>query len=149
MATYNVRFEENDNLAAPNNRQRREAKDIIEDNLPTFIDRNSRSGTLKSTRLVRLYLQGQFDENGIRYANLQIQLNATTASDGKTDETGEELDDESKKEGVDVADGNRPKRTTIAIALMPCGEEIPEDIMKEAFNGSLDYRKKATIFKLT
>ena len=139
MAAYDVKFEVNNNIASPNNKQRREAKEIIEDNLPTSIDKNSGGRTLMKKRRVRLDLQGQFLSNGIRYANLQIQLNATTKSDGLTDESSEE-------DGEDlVTDGGGS--TTIAIVLMPSGEEIPEDIMKKAFNGSLDARKKATILK--
>jgi hypothetical protein len=91
-----------------------------------------------------LDLQGQFNHaNGIRYANLQIQLNATTTADGLTDESEEE------GEGVDCTDGGggRNRSTTIAIVLMPCDEEIPQHIMKRAFNVSLIDGKKATIFK--
>ena len=137
MAAYDVKFEVNNNIASPNNKQRREAKEIIEDNLPTSIDKNSGGRTLMKKRRVRLDLQGQFLSNGIRYANLQIQLNATTKSDGLTDESEEEGEDV-------VTDG--PRSTTIAIVLMPSDMEIPEAIMKEAFNGSLENGVKATIF---
>lgn len=144
MSTYEVRFEASNRISASNKKQREEAKEIIEHSLPTFIDKHSRSGTLKKTKLVRLDLQGQINNsnaNGIRYANLQIQLNSTTAFDGPTDESEEDGGD------VDCTDGGGPKRTTIANALMPIGEQIPENIMKKAFNGSLDAGKKATIFK--
>ena len=141
MSTYDVRFEASNNIAASNKKQREEAKEIIEDNLPTFIDKSCRSRTLKNTKRVRLDLQGLCNSNvnGIRYANLQIQLNATTVFDG--------LDGESEEVGVDVIDGGGRRSTTIANVLMPSGEEIPEDVMKRAFNGSLDNGKKATIFK--
>ena len=75
MPTYDVRFEASNDIAGANNRHMREAKAIIEDSLPTFIDKHSRSGTLVKKTLVRLNLQGQFNKNGIRYANLKIQLN--------------------------------------------------------------------------
>jgi len=92
--------------------------------------------------LVRLDLQGLFNnKNGIRYANLQIQLNKPRmgTQGGEEDEEVEE----------DIAEGalGKPRSTTIAIVLMPCGEVIPENIMKKAFNCSLDDRKKATIIK--
>lgn len=91
---------------------------------------------------VRLGLQGQFNgkKNGIRYSNLQIQLNKQ-----KLDTQGE-----AEKEKVKEAEGAYEKRksTTIALVLMPCDEKIPETIMKQAFNGSLDNREKATIFKI-
>ena len=140
MSTYEVRFEASNRISASNKKQREGAREIIKDSLPTFIDKDSRSGTLKKTKLVRLDLQGQINNsnaNGIRYANLQIQLNSTTASEGPTEEG----------EDVDCTDGGGPKRTTIANVLMPSGEQIPENIMKKAFNGSLDAGKKATIFK--
>ena len=121
-------------------KQKEQAKEIIEDRLPTFIEKNRGSGTLVQKKLVRLDLQGQFNNNSIRYANLQIQLNAMTASDGLTDESEEEDDDV-------VTDGGGPKRTTIATVLMPSGERIPYDIMKTAFIGSLDNGEKATIFR--
>jgi len=135
-----MRFEATDNMAHSNKKQRRDAKEIIEYSLPTFIDKNGRSGTLKNTKRVRLDLQGFCNntDNGIRYANLQIQLNATTASDGLTDESEEEGEDL-------VTDG--AGCTTIAIVLMPSSEQIPEDVMKRAFNGSLNNGTKATIFK--
>ena len=140
MAAYDVKFEVNNDITSPKYKiQRTEAKEIIEDKLPTFIDKNSGSGTLEKTKYVRLDLQGQFTSNGIRYANLQIQLNRMTKSDGLTDESEEDEEDV-------VTDGRGS--TTIALVLMPSGEKIPEDIMKRAFNGSLDARKKATIFKL-
>ena len=90
-----MRFEASNNIAASNRTQRKEAKEIIEDSLPTFIDKNSRSGTLVKKTLVRLDLQGQYysNVNGIRYANLQIQHIATTAFDGLTGESEEEGED--------------------------------------------------------
>ena len=140
MSTYKVKFEKNNKMALFKKKQKKEAKEIIEDSLPTFIEKNSGSGTIVKKKLVRLDLQGQFNDNSIRYANLQIQLNALTASDGLTDESEEEYED-------DVADGGGPIRTTIATVLMPSGEKIPYDIMKTAFNGSLDNGEKATIFR--
>jgi hypothetical protein len=145
MSTYRVDFETSNKIAASNSKQRKGAtKEIIEDRLPTCIDKHSRSRTLVNTHYVRLDLQGQFNHaNGIRYANLQIQLNATTTADGLTDESEEE------GEGVDCTDGGggRNRSTTIAIVLMPCDEKIPEITMKQAFKGSLEGKKKATIFK--
>ena len=140
MSTYKVKFEKNNKMALFKKKQKKEAKEIIEDSLPTLIEKNRRSGTLVNGKLVRLDLQGQINNNSIRYANLQIQLNALTASDGLTDESEEEDED-------DVADGGGPIRTTIATVLMPSGEKIPYDIMKTAFNGSLDNGEKATIFR--
>ena len=139
MSTYDVSFEENNNIGNSNNRQKREAEEIIENDLPIIISGNRRIQKLVKKRLVRLDLQGTFLINGIRYANLQIQLNATTAFDGLREEEGED----------DVTDGGggRNRSTTIAIVLMPCDEEIPQDIMKSAFKVSLDEGKKATIFK--
>ena len=140
MSTYKVKFEKNNKMALFKKKQKKEAKEIIEDSLPTFIEKNSGSGTIVKKKLVRLDLQGQFNDNSIRYANLQIQLNALTASDGLTDESEEEDEDV-------VTDGGGPIRTTIATVLMPSGEKIPYDIMKTAFNGSLDNGEKATIFR--
>ena len=86
-------------------------------------------------------LQGQFNKNGIRYANLQIQLNQP-----RMGTQGGEEDEEVKE---DIAEGalGKPRSTTKAIVLMPRDENIPENIMKTAFNGSLDDGMKATIFK--
>ena len=140
MSTYKVKFEKNNKMALFKKKQKKEAKEIIEDSLPTLIEKNRRSGTLVNGKLVRLDLQGQINNNSIRYANLQIQLNALTASDGLTDESEEEDEDV-------VTDGGGPIRTTIATVLMPSGEKIPYDIMKTAFNGSLDNGEKATIFR--
>jgi hypothetical protein len=140
MSTYKVKFEKNNKMVLFKKKQKKEAKEIIEDSLPTFIEKNSGSGTIVKKKLVRLDLQGQFNDNSIRYANLQIQLNALTASDGLTDESEEEDEDV-------VTDGGGPIRTTIATVLMPSGEKIPYDIMKRAFNGSLDNGEKATIFR--
>ena len=140
MSTYKVKFEKNNKMALFKKKQKKEAKEIIEDSLPTFIEKNRRSGTIVNGKLVRLDLQGQINNNSIRYANLQIQLNALTASDGLTDESEEEDEDV-------VTDGGGPIRTTIATVLMPSGEKIPYDIMKTAFNGSLDNGEKATIFR--
>ena len=139
MSTYDVSFEENNNIGNSNNKQKREAKEIIENDLPIIIGGNKGIQNLVMKKLVRLDLQGTFLRNGIRYANLQIQLNAMTASDGLREEEGED----------DVTDGGggRNRSTTIAIVLMPCDEEIPHHIMKGAFNGSLIDGKKATIFK--
>jgi hypothetical protein len=139
MSTYDVSFEENNNIGNSNNRQKREAKEIIENDLPIIIGGNRGMQRLAKKPLVRLDLQGIFPHNGIRYANLQIQLNSTTASDGLREEEGEEV----------VTDGGagRNRSTTIAIVLMPCDEEIPQPIMQKAFNVSLDEGKKATISK--
>ena len=115
------------------------AREIIEYSLPNFIDKNSKNGTLVPKELVRLDLQGQFNENGIRYANPQIQLNEPRVGT----QGGEEVEE-------DIAEGapGKPRSTTIAIVLMPCGEQIPEIIMKRAFNVSLDDRMKAKNFKI-
>ena len=93
-------------------------------------------------RRVRLDLQGIILRNEKQYANLQIQLNATTTSDGLTDESEEEGEDV-----VTDGGGGSNRSTTIAIVLMPCDEEIPQNKMKDAFNGSLKDGTKATIFK--
>ena len=94
--------------------------------------------------LVRLDLQGQFNKYGIRYANLQIQHNQPRlyTQGGEEEEAVEEVEEA-------IAEGafGKPRSTTIAFVLMPCGEQIPENIMFRGFNGSLDDRKKATIFK--
>jgi hypothetical protein len=116
MSTYDVSFEENNNIGNSNNRQKREAKEIIENDLPIIIGGNRGRQRLVKKPLVRLDLQGIFPHNGIRYANLQIQLNATTASDGLREEEGEEV--------VTDGGGGRNRSTTIAIVLMPCDEEI-------------------------
>ena len=75
MANYDVKHEACKDIADSNNKQRKEAREIIDESLPDCIDKNKRSGTLVKTKLVRLDLQGQFHHNGMRYANLQIQLN--------------------------------------------------------------------------
>lgn len=147
MSTYDVRFDVCNDIANTNREIREEAREIIEHRLPTFIDKCCEPKTLQSTRLVRLDLQGQFSNKyGIRYANLQIQLNRKKKKKNPTTASGG-LTDESEEEGEDVADAGRQISTTIAIVLMPSDENIPRDIMKRAFNGSLDGGKKATIFK--
>ena len=136
---YKVVFEENKDITTANNKQKGEAREIIEgDKLPTFIADNTKSKTLVLKPLVRLDLQGQFnDKNGKRYSNLQIQLNKQNL----------DTQEEAEKEKVKVDEGafEEKKSTTIALVLMPCDEEIPKNIMKKAFNGSLDNRQKATI----
>ena len=142
MSTYDVSFEENNNIGNSNNRQKREAKEIIENDLPIIIGGNRGMQRLAKKPLGRLDLQGIILRNEKRYANLQIQLNATTTSDGLTDESEEEGEDV-----VTDGGGGSNRSTTIAIVLMPCDEEIPQHIMKRAFNVSLIDGKKATIFK--
>jgi hypothetical protein len=56
MPTYDVRFEASNDIAGANNRQRREVKEIIEYSLPTFMDKNNRSGTLVKKTLVQCYI---------------------------------------------------------------------------------------------
>ena len=142
MSTYDVSFEEHDAISNSNGKQRREAKEIIENDLPTCIGGNRGQQTLVKKRRVRLDLQGIILRNEKQYANLQIQLNATTTSDGLTDESEEEGEDV-----VTDGGGGSNRSTTIAIVLMPCDEEIPQNKMKDAFNGSLKDGTKATIFK--
>ena len=140
-ANYDVILEANNDITNSIGKQKKDAKEIIENSLPTFIATNNKSGTIVTEGLVRLDLQGLFNnKNGIRYANLQIQLNKT-----RLDTQGREV--EEREEAIAVAEFGKPKSTTIAIVLMPCGEVIPENIMKKAFNCSLDDRKKATIIK--
>jgi hypothetical protein len=43
MSTYKVKFEKNDKMASCKKKQKKEAKEIIEDSLPTFIEKNSGS----------------------------------------------------------------------------------------------------------
>lgn len=139
-SNYKVVFEENNDIyTKPINKQKREA--IEGDKLPTFIDDNTKSKTLVFKPLVRLDLQGQFkDKNGKRYSNLQIQLNKQNL------DTQEEAEKEKVKE--DEGAFEKKKSTTIALVLMPCDEEIPKNIMKEAFKGSLINRQKATIVQI-
>lgn len=140
MSQYEVQFEPSSDIADATNKEKKEAKEIIEDEAPTYIDENSQPRTLATKKLVRLDLQGQFNRNGVRYANLQIQLNKPrmVAAKGEAAEVEEE-------EEVDAS--GKPKSTTIAIVLMPSGENIPEAISQEAFNGSLDKKQKAVIVK--
>ena len=141
---YYVEFEASNDIADSNNKEKKEARVIIEGISFTCIDKNSKSKTLVKKDLVRLDLQGLFnDKKGIRYANLQIQLNKKILNT----QGGEE--EEEVEEDVEEVEGAiwKRKSTTIAIVLMPCNEEIPLNIMKEAFNGSLNGRKKATIKK--
>lgn len=140
MSQYEVQFEPSSDIADATNKEKKEAKEIIEDEAPTYIDKNSQPRTLATKKLVRLDLQGQFNRNGVRYANLQIQLNKPrmVAAIGEAAEVEEE-------EEVDAS--GKPKSTTIAIVLMPSGENIPEAISQEAFNGSLDKKQKAVIVK--
>ena len=140
MSQYEVQFEPSSDIADATNKEKKEAKEIIEDEAPTYIDKNSQPRTLATKTLVRLDLQGQFNRNGVRYANLQIQLNKPrmVAAKGEAAEVEEE-------EEVDAS--GKPKSTTIAIVLMPSGENIPEAISQEAFNGSLDKKQKAVIVK--
>ena len=139
---YKVVFEENKDIITANNRQKGEAREIIEgDKLPTFIADNTKSKTFVLKSLVRLDLQGQFkDKNGNRYSNLQIQLNKRTL------DTQEEAEQEKVKEDEGASEMKR--NTSIALVLMPCDKEIPKNIMKEAFNGSLNNRQKATIVQI-
>lgn len=140
MSQYEVQFEPSSDIADASNKAKKEAKEIIEDEAPTYIDKNSQPRTLATKKLVRLDLQGQFNRNGVRYANLQIQLNKPrmVAAKGEAAEVEEE-------EEVDAS--GKPKSTTIAIVLMPSGENIPEAISQQAFNGSLDKKQKAVIVK--
>lgn len=140
MSQYEVQFEPSSDIADATNKAKKEAKEIIEDDPPIYIDKNSQPKTLATKKYVRLDLQGQFNRNGVRYANLQIQLNQPrmVAAKGEAAEVEEE-------EEVDAS--GKPKSTTIAIVLMPSGENIPEAISQQAFNGSLDNKQKAVIVK--
>ena len=140
MSQYEVQFEPSSDIADATNKEKNEAREIIEDDPPIYIDKNMRPQTLARKKSVRLDLQGQFNRNGVRYANLQIQLNKPrmVAAKGEAAEVEEE-------EEVDAS--GKPKSTTIAIVLMPSGENIPEAISQEAFNGSLDKKQKAVIVK--
>lgn len=140
MSQYEVQFEPSSDIADASNKAKKEAREIIEDEPPTYIDKNSQSKILVTRKYVRLDLQGQFNRNGVRYANLQIQLNKPrmVAAKGEAAEVEEE-------EEVDAS--GKPKSTTIAIVLMPSGENIPEAISQQAFNGSLDNKQKAVIVK--
>lgn len=128
MSQYEVQFEPSSDIADATNKAKKEAKEIIENNLPPCIDKSWKPKTLATKEYVRLDLQGQFNRNGVRYANLQIQLNKPR-----------------KEEEVDAS--GKPKSTTIAIVLMPSGENIPVAISQQAFNGSLDNKQKAVIVK--
>jgi hypothetical protein len=97
-----VSFEENNNIGNPNNRQKREAEEIIENDLPIIIGGNRGMQKLVMKRLVRLDLQGTFHRNGIRYANLQIQPNSTTAFDGLREEEGEDDVTDGGEEEIEV-----------------------------------------------
>lgn len=140
MSQYEVQFEPCSDIADATNRAKTEAKEIIENDLPPCIDKSWRPKTLATKKYVRLDLQSQFNRNGVRYANLQIQLNQPrmVAAKGEAAEVEEE-------EEVDAS--GKPKSTTIAIVLMPSGENIPEAISQQAFNGSLDNKQKAVIVK--
>lgn len=140
MSQYEVQFEPSSDIADATNRAKTEAKEIIENDLPPCIDKSWRPKTLATKKYVRLDLQSQFNRNGVRYANLQIQLNQPrmVAAKGEAAEVEEE-------EEVDAS--GKPKSTTIAIVLMPSGENIPEAISQQAFNGSLDNKQKAVIVK--
>ena len=140
MSQYEVQFEPSNDIADATNKEKKEAKEIIEDDPPTYIDKNMQPKTLARKKCVRLDLQNQFNRNGVRYANLQIQLNKPrmVAAEGKAAEVEEE-------EEVDAS--GKPKSTTIAIVLMPSDEHIPEAISQQAFNGSLDKKQKAVIVK--
>lgn len=129
MSQYEVQFEPSSDIADATNKEKKEAREIIEDDPPIYIDKNLRPQTLARKKCVRLDLQGQFNRNGVRYANLQIQLNTPRMVEEEMDASG------------------KPKSTTIAIVLMPSGEDIPEAISQQAFNGSLDKKQKAVIVK--
>ena len=102
MSTYDVSFEENNNIGNSNNRQIREAKEIIENDLSIIIGGNRGRQRLVKKTLVRLDLQGTFLHNGIRYANLQIQPNSTTAFDGLREEEGEDDVTDGGEEEIEV-----------------------------------------------
>ena len=140
MADYDVKYEACKDIAESTNNERKEAREIIDESVPTFIDKNKGSGTLVKTKLVRLDLQGQLNYNGMRYANLQIQLN-------KPRMEGEEEENEAMAEVDTTTDGFGKRSTTIAIVLMPSDKDIPKETMKMAFNGSLDNKVKAIIFE--
>ena len=140
MADYDVKYEASTDIADSTNKERKEAREIIDESLPTFIDKNKGSGTLVKKKLVRLDLQGQFPYNGMRYANLQIQLN-------KPRMEGEEEENEAMTEVDTTTDGFGKRSTTIAIVLMPSDKDIPKETMKTAFNGSLDNKVKAVIIE--
>lgn len=138
MSQYEVQFEPSSDIADATNKEKKEAKEIIEDEAPTYIDKNLKPKPLAKKKYVRLDLQGQFNRNGVQCANLQIQLNTPrmVAAEGEAAEVEVEVDASGK-----------PKSTTIAIVLMPSGEHIPEAISQQAFNGSLDNKQKAVIVK--
>lgn len=135
MSQYEVQFEPSSDIADATNKAKNEAKEIIENNLPPCIDKSWKPKTLATKEHVRLDLQGQFNRNGVRYANLQIQLNRPRMVAAEVEE----------EEEVDAS--GKPKSTTIAIVLMPSGENIPVAISQQAFNGSLDNKQKAVIVK--
>lgn len=140
MSQYEVQFEPSSDIADATNRAKNEAKEIIEKNLPPCIDKSWKPKPLAKKEYVRLDLQGQFNRNGVRYANLQIQLNKPRMVAAK-----DEAAEVEEEEEVDAS--GKPKSTTIAIVLMPSGENIPVAISQQAFNGSLDNKQKAVIVK--
>ena len=141
---YEIRYEASSDITNAKKKESDEAREMIEEEAPTFIDKNSRPKTLVKGELVRLDLQGLFNRpDGKRYANLQIQLNKPRYSEleEQLDESQETEDDQAGA----TAEVGKPKSTTIAIVLMPAGENIPENISRQAFEGSLNNREKAII----
>lgn len=141
MSEFRIKFDTTSDIIKPSNKQRNEATEIVEENANkwNYIEKTKRPGTLVTGELVRLDLQGLFDnkdQHNRRYANMQIQLNATKMAE----EHGEEADT------AEVDKLGKPKSTTIACVLMPADVLIPEDIWKNAFNGSLNGNGKATIY---
>lgn len=141
MAKYEVQFEESKSpFAESTKKEKEEAREIIE-KAPTCIDKDSKPKTLVKGKLVRLDLQGQFNRDGVRYANLQIQLN-------KQRPRMEEAEGEAAEVELEAAELGGPKKsTTIALVLMPSDEDIPRAILEKAYNGSMDKKQKAVIVK--
>ncbi len=111
----------NSNTATANKDKRDSASNLI-DKLQS-IQRGSSSSTLKKSEDVRIDSQGDFFVSGIKYANLQIQLNGTAKGAAKTS-------------------------TTIATACVPVDNNEME-YTREALKKSLYSESGATCFLYT
>ena len=98
----------NDNV---NRNIRNDAERAIAEWNQNQIEANSRAGTLLNGDNVRVDLQGLINRRGIRFANIQIQIN-TRRAPGQT--------------------------TTIAAVLLPAGEHIPVRYIRRALLLSLE-----------
>ncbi|VDI84024.1 Hypothetical predicted protein [Mytilus galloprovincialis] len=103
-----IRYEASSVLTNAKKKESDEAREMIEEEAPTFIGKNRRPKTLVKGELVRLDLQGLFNIPAEkRYANLKIQLNKPRYNE--LEEQLEELQKTEDDQAGASAEVNNPK----------------------------------------